>query len=280
MGPESPSIHSKYQPTTSPTFKSPYGPFPPVPLDLNMHSFCFPPNVALPTDYPLFVDARTSRTITLHQFYHRICALSRVLHHSGPKPLGLSKSPLSDKEEGGEILGIFSRNCGEWPMVAHACFRAELVFGGISPGSTPYELWHVCCKMQVTSIVVHESLLPVLEEALRMAPAAGREGDLPFVLDWKKIIVLSEESSLDSVRGYPTLESLVRLGEMIKEKPRELHGGDRLCYLFQSSGTSGLPKAMMISHKNAIHSGMQTLIRAERAAEFACFHPFSEYIAR
>ena len=72
---------------------------------------------------------------------------------------------------------------------------------------------------------------------------------------------------------YPTVESLVQLGQSLPDQNRVLKGGDKLCYLFQSSGTSGLPKAMMITHKNAIHSGLQTMITGTQAALFMGVEP-------
>ncbi|KAF2176564.1 4-coumarate-CoA ligase-like protein [Zopfia rhizophila CBS 207.26] len=274
LGPESPDPHNfKYQPHSRPIFSSPWGPFPPIAPDLNLHEFCFPPNQPLPRDYPLFINALTDERVTLHQFHSRVCSLSRVLWHAGPNPLNLGKSPVNDKEDG-EVLGLFSRNHIHYPMLAHACFKAELVFGGISPASTPFELWWVLRKMQITSIVCHETLLPVLQEALKLGSGEGdKSSQLRLVLDPGKIIVLSDNPGLEKVEGYMTVESLVRMGEKIPEVPRKLRGGDQMCYLFQSSGTSGLPKAMMISHKNAIHSSLQGMVAATQNALFTGIEP-------
>ncbi|KAH7356161.1 4-coumarate-CoA ligase-like protein [Pyrenochaeta sp. MPI-SDFR-AT-0127] len=278
LGPNAPDPHKdKYKPHDNPIFASPFGPFPPTPEDLNIHELCFPPNNPLPEDYPLFVNAVTEEVVMLHSFYARVCALARVFRHDGPNPLGLGKSPVNDKEEG-EILGLFSKNHVHYPMVAHACFRSELVFGGISPGSTPYELWWVLRKMQITSIMCHESLLPVLKEALKLGSGEGDNLPLKLKLDPKKVLVLSDDSKLDAVSGYRTIESLVREGSKLPERPRKLLGGDRMAYLFQSSGTSGLPKAMMISHKNGYHSGMQTLITAVQGARFGGIEPLEPAI--
>jgi 4-coumarate--CoA ligase len=269
---EAPDIHSKYLAHNNPVFKSPFGPFPPVVADLNVHEFCFPPGEPLLEDYDLFINAVTDERVTLHQFYDRVRSLARVLRYDGPNPLSLTKSPQNDTETG-EILGIFFRNHIHYPMLAHACFRAELVFGGISPGSTPYELWHVLRKMQITSLVCHEALLPVVQEALKLGK--GENEDLQVVLDRNRIVVLSDTPSFDQVEGHRTIESLVRQGSMLPEAQRRLTGGDKLCYLFQSSGTSGLPKAMMISHKNAIHSGMQGIITATQTARFTGVEPLT-----
>jgi 4-coumarate--CoA ligase len=242
----------KYQPHDRPVFSSPWGPFPDIPEDLNVHDFCFPPGVPLSEDYDLFINAVTDERLTLHQFKARVDALSRVFRPGGPLKFG--RSPVDDKEDG-EILGLFSWNHIQYPMLAHACFRAELVFGGISPASTPYELSIVMKKMRITSIVIHESLLPVLKEA---------KVDV-------RVIVLSD-SPVDNIQGYPTVESLVRLGQRMPETNRPLKGG-KLAYLFQSSGTSGMPKAMMITHRNAIHSGLQGMITGSQAARYMGVEP-------
>jgi 4-coumarate--CoA ligase len=275
LGPRPPDPHKDiYNPHDDPIFASPFGPFPPSPEDLNIHELCFPPNNPLPADYPLMINAITEEVVTLHQFYARVCALARVFRHDGPNPLGLGKSPIDDKQEG-EILGLFSRNHMHYPAVAHACFRSELVFGGISPESTPYELWWVLRKMQITSIMCNEKLLPVLHEAFKLGSGEGDTLPLKLVLDPKKVVVLSDNSGLDSVSGYRTIESLVRQGMNLPEQPRKLLGGNRVAYLFQSSGTSGLPKAMVITHRNGYHSGIQTLTTATQAARFAGVEPFS-----
>jgi 4-coumarate--CoA ligase len=273
LHPNAPHPHKTiYKPSNQPIFASPFGPFPPTPEDLNIHDLCFPPNNPLPEDYPLFINALTDETVTLHAFHARVCALARALRHDGPNPLHLRPSAVNDKQDG-EIIGLFSRNHIHYPAVAHACFRAELVFGGISPASTPYELWWVLRKMQVTSIMCHETLLPVLRAAIALGSGANDKLPLKLVLDERKIVVLSDDAKLDSVSGYPTIDSLVRQGAKMAERPRKLLGGDRVAYLFQSSGTSGLPKAMMITHRNGYHSGMQSLVTAVQTARYAGVEP-------
>lgn len=276
LHPNAPDPHKyKYEPHNRAIFSSPYGPFPPSPPDLNIHEFCFPPNNPLPEDYPLYINAVTEETVTLHQFYARTCALARVLRHDGPNPLKLGKSPINDKEDG-EIIGLFSRNHIHYPMVAHACFRSELVFGGISPASTPFELWWILRKMQITSLMCHESLLSVVREALKLGSGENdTSSPLRLVLGPKKIIVLSENPKMDSVYGHPTVESLVRYGMTLPEVPRKLLGGDRMAYLFQSSGTSGLPKAMMTTHKGGLHSGLQGMVTAVQGARYAGVEPLT-----
>ncbi|KAL5117185.1 hypothetical protein ACEQ8H_004873 [Pleosporales sp. CAS-2024a] len=275
LGPDSPDPKTyQYKTHNRPVFVSPFGPFPPSPENLNIHELCFPSGNPLQEDYPLFISAVTEEVITLHQFYARACALARVFRHDGPNPLGLGKSPVDDKEDG-EILGLFSHNHLHYPAVAHACFRSELVFGAISPASTPYELWWVLRKMQITSIMCHESLLSVLKEAFKLGSGEGDNLPLKLILSPRKIIVLSDDPRLDTVAGHRTIESLVHEGIKIPERRRKLLGGNRLAYLLQSSGTTGLPKAMMITHRNGYYSGIQTLITSVQAARYAGLEPLS-----
>jgi 4-coumarate--CoA ligase len=88
--------------------------------------------------------------------------------------------------------------------------------------------------------------------------------------------VLSDNTHLDAVSGKPTIESLVRQGTTLPEVPRKLLGGDRTAYLFQSSGTSGLPKATMTSHQNGLSSGMQGMITSTQHARFVGIEPLTQ----
>jgi acyl-CoA synthetase (AMP-forming)/AMP-acid ligase II len=121
----------------------------------------------------------------------------------------------------------------------------------------------------------HETLLPVLQEALKLGSGEGDNLPLKLKLDPKRVIVLSDDAKIDIVSEYRTVESLVREGSKLPERPRKLLGGNRMAYLFQSSGTSGLPKAMMITHSNGYHSGMQTLLTATQTARYAGLEPLT-----
>ena len=265
--------HDKARPQPGPVYSSPWGPFPATPYDLNVHSLCFPSDNPLPPDYDLFINAATEEKLTLHSFYERTKALARTLHHEGRNPLGLVPSPTDDTEDG-DILGLFSRNHIHYSTLAHACFRAEIVFGLISPASTPYELWSLLRKMAVTGMIVHEELLPVLREAVKLGDGAAEDGK-KLRLDLRKVVVLADDPSKDIVDGFVTVESLIRLGTTLPEPTRKLVGGDKLAYLFQSSGTSGPPKAMMVTHRNAVHSAMQTMIVATQTARFLGTQPLA-----
>ena len=110
LHPQSPDPHTtKYTPHSRPIFSTPYGPILSLPDNLNLHEFCFPPDRALAADYDLFVNAVSGETVTLHQFYARVKALSRVFRwdRDGGDEMRFGKSPRGDWEDG-EIIGRFS----------------------------------------------------------------------------------------------------------------------------------------------------------------------------
>jgi 4-coumarate--CoA ligase len=109
--------------------------------------------------------------------------------------------------------------------------------------------------MQITSIMCHETLLPVLQEASKLGSGQSDGLSLKLVLEHKKVIMLSDNPVLNEVAGFRTVKSLVREGMKLPELSQKLIGGDQMAYLFQSSGIFGLPKAMMITHKNGCPRG-------------------------
>ncbi|KAF2762904.1 4-coumarate-CoA ligase [Pseudovirgaria hyperparasitica] len=301
VSPKTPDVHSIYKPSTGPIFSSPYGPFPePIPADLSIHDFCFPRDNPLPPhDYDALISSATDERVSLFQLYGRIKAFARAIAPDGPNPLHLGAPATGDGPgQDGEILGICSRNHLDWPMLAHACFRAGVPFGGVSPASTVAEMRHVLGRMRCTGLIVHEELLGKVRRAVELArrEAGG------FWLDEGKIVVLSEDRGRMEVGGWPTVEALVRVGLGVDEgvargfEGRRVVGGERLAFLFQSSGTSGLPKAMMITHRNAIAIAQQSIIDGRAIGEFIggdpihhkilgivpCYHSYGAivYIAR
>src|SRR4051812_13811181 len=89
---EAPDVQSKYIPTQDKIFKSPFGPFPPIATDLNVHESCFPPHQPLHEDYDLFINEVTDEPVTLHQFYNRVRSLAHVFRYNEPNPLGFARS--------------------------------------------------------------------------------------------------------------------------------------------------------------------------------------------
>lgn len=188
------------------------------------------PGKPLPADFTLHIDAVTGGKRTLYglrqEVYEGATALAAPESAGG---LGLSA-------EAGHMVGIFSHNCLEYITLVNALVYATIPIGLLSAYATPYELSHGIKTSASTHLFVQPELLP---KALEAAKQVGLPEDRIYILEGKS----NGRKTFRDMR-----ETIRRLGTPIipvKEATK-----DTLAYLVFSSGTSGLPKAVMISHGN------------------------------
>jgi acyl-CoA synthetase (AMP-forming)/AMP-acid ligase II len=120
-------------------------------------------------------------------------------------------------------------------------------FAMFSSYSTPFEFQHTFNLAGPTRLFVTPTLLP-------LALASGLSRDRIYILE-------------GNVEGYTSyLDLVVRaLDNRLPRLPIQQAQTDTLAYLTFSSGTTGLPKAVMISHGNLIDSWYQISIMSEEA---------------
>ncbi|TEB20120.1 acetyl-CoA synthetase-like protein [Coprinellus micaceus] len=223
-------------------------PEPPTAPDLNAHYSLFkrPDQAQWPADFTLHVDALTGEKRTYKEFLARVNDLATAL--GGPAAdgcLGIGRP--------GEKIGIMMENSSDYVSLIHACLIITTPFVLISSYSTPFELKHALTLSQASHLVVDEKFLPV---ALQVSAEIG--------LDATKIYV-----GCGNADGRRSIEDFVR---HVRSKSIPFIGvrpakRDTLAYLVFSSGTSGLPKAVMISHGNIIYSLSQAAIVAMAAQQ-------------
>ncbi|KAK8070952.1 hypothetical protein PG997_011155 [Apiospora hydei] len=96
--------------------------------------------------------------------------------------------------------------------------------------------------------------VPLLDTALKAAKAVGIAPDRIFIMQ-------TGGSSDDGKLSYKTLDGLINEGRSLPplESPAWTtgQGARQVAYISYSSGTSGLPKGVMISHRNVIANMMQ-----------------------
>ncbi|KIJ27498.1 hypothetical protein M422DRAFT_190935, partial [Sphaerobolus stellatus SS14] len=221
--------------------QSPFPPLPPLP-ETNCHNLLFrsPEALAL-EDYVMFIDAITGRKVRRYEFTERIYDSMTALGASRDKGgLGLGRDCM---------VGILSDNCIEYCTLVHALLGITVPFVLFSSYATSHELKHFLNRSKSTHIFVHADLL---EAFLSVA----REEDFPF----ENIFILEGQDKSDlNFRSLDNLIAEVRRNQLPKE-PVRAAGKDTLAYLVFSSGTSGLPKAVMISHGNLLASLFQAVV--------------------
>ncbi|KAF8962991.1 hypothetical protein BDZ97DRAFT_1701982 [Flammula alnicola] len=161
-------------------------------------------------------------------------------------------------KRGKEIVGIMSENSSEYITLVHACLRIAVPFALISSYSTPFELKHALKLSKATRLFVDAKFLKTV------LPAA-REAGIPE--DRIYLMKEGEEKTAKKGKGRKSFRSIIedvrrRKTPVVDVRPA---GKDTLAYLVFSSGTSGLPKAVMISHGNLIFSVGQAIVLQEAA---------------
>ncbi|EMD40241.1 hypothetical protein CERSUDRAFT_112434 [Gelatoporia subvermispora B] len=212
---------------------------PPLP-PMNVHDLLFrrPDRVGIP-DYPLHIDGKTGYTRTYYQFLERVYDGATALSALPPDG-GLGLQP------GKDMVGIYSHNCLDYVTMVHALLTQTIPFALLPSFSTPRELVHLLQLSRATCLFVDPQLLP-------NARQAAREVGIPD----ERIYVL--EGRGKGRRGFgDMIEDVKRRGTgRVNVKPAKK---DTLAHLIFSSGTSGLPKAVAISHGNICYSVMQTVV--------------------
>jgi len=137
----------------------------------------------------------------------------------------------------GDRLIIFLPNLPEWPIAALGAMSAGGVVSGANSMSTASELAYQLRDANARFVVTFPQFLPTVRQA------AAELSDVT-------VIALGEE---------PQTVSFASLLSCQDPEPSVATGPDTLAALPYSSGTSGLPKGVMLTHRNIVSNICQFL---------------------
>ncbi|XWW92340.1 hypothetical protein V2A60_000263 [Cordyceps javanica] len=204
-----------------------------------------------------YINTQTGARLTHAQVRDAAVALSAALvRHRRPR------RPRSDGDGDGErdgdgdglrpgdVVSLVSPNAVTYPICLHGVIRAGGVPAVSSPAANEAEMRHALRTARSRFVMCAPETLPVVRAAARA------EG-----VDESRIFVFADDDD-DHVDGFVSLSALVEEGARLgRTEPAGLPSGrssaDAPAFLCFSSGTTGLPKAVIISHANIIAQCLQ-----------------------
>jgi acyl-CoA synthetase (AMP-forming)/AMP-acid ligase II len=218
-------------------FESPH---PPVEIpELSFSAYVFE-DLASRRAEPAMVDGSDGRTLTYGDLYDQSVALALGLIARGIEP--------------GDVVAICSPNLPEYAIAFHGIAMAGATSTTLNPLQTVDELVHQISDSKARLFI---TIPPLLEKGEAVAEAT----------DVEEVIVFGEED------GVTSLADVIRIGASSRQSAAGTGGHDpaedlparaggpseRLVTLPYSSGTTGRPKGVMLTHRNLVANIQQSL---------------------
>ncbi|QBI19862.1 4-coumarate--CoA ligase family protein [Egibacter rhizosphaerae] len=169
-------------------------------------------------DAPAIVDGATNRVVSRSELARSAAGFATALRRLGIRP--------------DDVVALHLPNGPAFAAAFHGVLLAGAIVTTVNPLYTAEELGHQLADSAAKVLVTADALLATAE------PAASKAGDLTLV-------VVGE-----APQGALAFDDLLATKPRLEEDPRDPHSA--LAVLPYSSGTTGLPKGVELTHRNLV----------------------------
>ncbi|KAI8317948.1 putative phenylacetyl-CoA ligase [Martensiomyces pterosporus] len=179
--------------------------------------------------HQVFVDPYTGCSLTAGELKSYVFRLA-----AGLRNIGLAA---------GDVVGVFAPNSINFPIAAYGIVASGAVCAPANPTYSPRELAHHLSDTKCKAIVVGDGLMPTVEEALALAKHTVAR------------VLLMDESNSHCEGSIFNVMSEVDENPFGDGQPSDFATAP--AYICYSSGTTGKPKGVVLTHRNMVANAMQ-----------------------